>query len=113
MPNRIVFSSDGSTLFHSARSGMVVLWNIAAAQVVARCQGYLIGIARDGHTFLTMSGAETFAWDMQTGSSVALNVVVPDQYARYQRTIICKFQLSNRHFSSVKFGTGNVYQTDQ
>lgn len=88
MPNRIVFSADGSTLFHSARSGMVVLWNIAAAQVVARCQGYLIGIARDGHTFLTMSGAETFAWDMQTGSSVALNVVDPDQYARYQRTII-------------------------
>jgi WD40 repeat protein len=88
MRNRIVFSSDGSMLLHTTRSGTVALWNIAAAELVARCSGYLVGAARDGRTFLTFTGDETLAWDAHDGSPVPLSLVNPEHYARSERTIV-------------------------
>jgi hypothetical protein len=88
MRNRIVFSSDGSMLLHTTHSSTVALWNIAAAELVARCPGYLVGVARDGHTFLTSTGDQTLAWDAHDGSSVPLNLINPDHYARSQCTIV-------------------------
>lgn len=49
--------------------------------------GSLVGISRDGHTFLTL-GKGVGAWDMLTGKQIALKDVDIESYELFQRTAI-------------------------
>lgn len=85
--NRLCFSSDGSYLLQSGYQS-VRLWQ--AEHLLAECPGRLMGIARDGQTFLTYDGRRaTFAaWRSATGAALALTQVDPAQYAANQRYTI-------------------------
>lgn len=87
--NRLCFSSDGSYLLQSGYKS-VRLWQ--AERLLAECPGRLMGMARDGQTFLTYDGPRaTFAaWRSAAGTALELAQVDPAQYAANQRYYITR-----------------------
>ncbi|HRE48501.1 MAG TPA: hypothetical protein PLD47_12320 [Aggregatilineales bacterium] len=85
--NTLYSSGDGSLLFHGGYTSVRVWHN---QQFVAECPGRLVGIARDGQTFLTYDKeSKSFsAWQSDTGTQIAVSTLTPAGYAANQRYLI-------------------------
>lgn len=81
------FSGDGSILFHGGYKS-VRIWN--DYRFVQECPGRLVGIARDGQTFLIYDKeSKSFsAWQSDTGTQLAVLTLNPADYAANQRYLI-------------------------
>lgn len=87
---RLSFDLKGTTLFHSSRDNLVEVWDVASWKCrYAIHPGVLIGISRDGETFLTHRAHRHYqAWDTATGSELVLASISPETYQFHQRTTI-------------------------
>lgn len=85
--NILRFSGGGSLLFHGGYKSVRVWHN---QQFVAECPGSLVGIARDGQTFLTYDKeSKSFsAWQSNRGTQLAVSTLNPANYAANQRYLI-------------------------
>lgn len=104
--SKLVFTSDGQHLLHwfqeqkrSWSSGAflvprptgtkVVVWDIASSAPCATVPGYLIGVANDALTFLTLvEGGSVKAWRVSDGVTVPLEDVEPTGYSLDQRVFL-------------------------
>ena len=84
---KLTFTPTGTVLLHSS-SKMVTVWNTVSSRLRYTCPGSLVGISHDGETFLTRHTADSFSvWEINTGTELALEHVVPETFQLYQRII--------------------------
>jgi len=101
--SKLIFSPDGRYLLHwfrerqtgwsagasiapEADGTRVVIWDVEAEACCGTAPGYLVGMASDARTFLTMDreGA-TAAWQLVDGASIPLEQINPTAYSIAQR----------------------------
>jgi WD40 repeat protein len=84
---KLAFTPDGATLLHSTQSKNVAVWAIPDYRLRYTCPGSLIGVSRNGQTFLTKSKDACDAWETATGKRCALDELNPKDYDLHQRTV--------------------------
>ncbi len=84
---KLAFTPDGATLLHSTRNKSVAVWAIPSYQLRYICPGSLIGVSRNGQTFLTKSKDTFDAWETATGKQCALDELDPQDYDLHQRAV--------------------------
>lgn len=81
------FGGDGSLLFHGGYKSVRIWHN---QHFIAECPGRLVGISRDGQTFLTYDKeSKSFStWQSMTGTQITRSPLHAEDYAANQRYLI-------------------------
>lgn len=85
---KLAFAADGAILLHSKTSNTVAVWSVPHHQLESIHPGILIGVSRDGQTFLTHHQEGFSAWNISTGLEVALQNLNPASYELCQRCLV-------------------------
>jgi WD40 repeat protein len=96
---KLAFANNDAILLHSTgweysdkKEDTVAVWSLTDYKLRFTCpEAVLIGISRDGETFLTRQSTGEFsfkAWNINTGSEVPLQDVDPESCDFYQRTVV-------------------------
>jgi len=104
---RLAIADNSTALLHSTlipytpfrfvrKNTAVVVWDLDTLTLRFTCSGILIGVSKDGSTFLTHhlphankpERNEIKGWDVKTGQEIPLDDIDPDSYTFQQRTVV-------------------------
>jgi WD40 repeat protein len=85
---KLAFAADGAILLHSKTSNTVAVWSVPHRRLESIHPGILIGVSRDGRSFLTHHQEGFSAWTIPTGLPLALRNLNPGSFKLNQRCLV-------------------------